>query len=121
MFATFIRRNQMLHKNATVLPTHDDPHALADKFAAFFIGKVESIRQSIPYPQIAPLTQALRCNATLEEFHAFTNDEINELQFSIKMAELVSKYLPVFTEKILVFKSICYTYVLLSKYIERVH
>ena len=49
MKSLFKVANELLDKNSKkVLPTHDDPKVLADKFNHFFVDKVKKIRQSIP-------------------------------------------------------------------------
>ena len=49
MKSLFKVANELLDKNSKkVLPTHDDPKVLADRFNHFFVDKVKKIRQSIP-------------------------------------------------------------------------
>ena len=71
--------NEILLKDKEVkLPRHDDPKALADRFADFFSNKVEKIRASLPDVSIASQEQPIPC-ATLSVFAPPTDDEIQKI------------------------------------------
>ena len=73
--------NELLDKNSKkILPTHNDPKALANEFNDFFVEKVKLIRESIPEVKDIPSYYSRPFEGEkVTEFQPTTEEEVREL------------------------------------------